>query len=647
MDPRSPRAARSPAPAPVRVALALALASPFAAAAQQPTVARAQDAAGQAPAAATSVEAAANRTMSDLVSLLVRRGKVTPWEAERLVPDGAGTKAIPDLARYLGRALVTPAELDEIDGALAAGGPGAGSRALSELVRALFAHGVLNDGDVEALLSPDGVRRVTYVSELAKAQLREQVRREVVEELKRDGWGAPNASPEWVRRLRLSADLRFRYERILYPARNAPVVDFNAINTGSPVNFNLANLVDFTNDRYVNVDQDRARPRLRARVGLDADLPEGLAAGVRVATGDSSSPVSTNQTLGASGGNFSKYQLWLDRAWVRLDRSRPDGTGVVASIGRFENPFLSTDLVWDEDVSFDGLVAKGTVAVGKTRLFLTGGAFPLFTTAVDFPPEQAAKFTSRDRWLYAVQGGVDWRPTERVTVKIAAAYDHFQGVQGRASSPCDTHLKGVSCDTDAMRPSFAQKGNTYFPLRTPSAEALAQEALNPLTTPRYEYFGLATRFQVATLTARLESRMEDVRLALDGEGAWNVGFDRAAVEKIAVNNFGSCTAGVCDRYVGGDRAGLARISVGTTTVARRWGWSAAFTYRYVETDALLDAFTDSDLGLGGTNLKGFGIAGSLGLAAGVVTSVRWLSGDAVSGSPYSVDVLQIDLTARF
>ncbi len=505
----------------------------------------------------------------------------------------------------------------------------------------------LDPSPAGTIRAPDGVRRVTYIPEIVKAQLKEEIRRELLEQMKQEGGGAPGAIPEWLRRFRFRGDARYRAERILFTRDNVPVLDFNAINTGSPVNTNPDSFVDFTNERWLDVDRNRTRSRLRARLGFDADVFDGLVAAVRVATGDSASPVSTNQTLGGSGGNFSKYQLLLDRAALRFDRSRSDGRGVVAQIGRFENPFVSTELVWDEDVSFDGLAVKGTAVVGKGRIFLTAGAFPLFATPLDLSPQNQQKFRSRDRWLYAAQAGIDWRPVERVSLKLAAAFNDFDGVQGRASAPCDTDLKGVDCDTDAMRPSFAQKGNTYFPLRTPSPAALYQETLNPTGTPRYEYFGLASKFQVLTGTLRLDALMGTLRLGLDVDAAWNVAFRRGTAAEVAVNNFGSCNGGVCDRFVGGDKGVLGRIAVGSATLSRRRDWNLAFTYRYLESDATLDAFVDSDFGLGGTNLKGFGVVGSAAVADNVVASVRWMSADVVGGSPYSVDLLQIDLSARY
>ncbi len=65
----------------------------------------------------------------------------------------------------------------------------------------------------------------------------------------------------------------------------------------------------------INVDQDRTRIRIRARIGAEVDLGEGFTAGMRIGTGQDNQPVSMNQTLGGAGGgqggNFSKYAIWL------------------------------------------------------------------------------------------------------------------------------------------------------------------------------------------------------------------------------------------------------------------------------------------------------------------------------------------------
>jgi hypothetical protein len=67
----------------------------------------------------------------------------------------------------------------------------------------------------------------------------------------------------------------------------------------------------------------------------------------------------------------------------------------------------------------------------------------------------------------------------------------------------------------------------------------------------------------------------------------------------------------------------------------------------VERDAVLDAFSDSDFHLGGTNVQGWTIGGNYGLVKNVWLTGRWLSGNVISGAQYGVDVMQLDLNTRF
>jgi hypothetical protein len=64
-------------------------------------------------------------------------------------------------------------------------------------------------------------------------------------------------------------------------------------------------------------------------------------------------------------------------------------------------------------------------------------------------------------------------------------------------------------------------------------------------------------------------------------------------------------------------------------------------------DAVVDAFTDSDFHLGGTNAKGYMLSAAYGLGRNVWLRARWLSAREVDGPPLDIDVLQLDLQAGF
>src|SRR5262249_55373258 len=100
-------------------------------------------------------------------------------------------------------------------------------------------------------------------------------------------------------------------------------------------------------------------------------------------------------------------------------------------------------------------------------------------------------------------------------------------------------------------------------------------------------------------------------------------------------------------YVGGRDGYQGRVTVGSPTQRKQLDWNVSAAYRYLESDAVVDAFADSDFGLGGTNLKGYILSRSLFVANNVWFPVRWLSANNIVGPTYRVDVFQIDLNARF
>ena len=62
---------------------------------------------------------------------------------------------------------------------------------------------------------------------------------------------------------------------------------------------------------------------------------------------------------------------------------------------------------------------------------------------------------------------------------------------------------------------------------------------------------------------------------------------------------------------------------------------------------MLDAFTESDFHLGGTDTQGYRITGSYGLVNNVWLRARWISATEIDGPPLAIDTLQLDLNAKF
>jgi len=499
--------------------------------------------------------------------------------------------------------------------------------------------------------------RVTYVPEIVKQQLRDEIRQEVMSQAREENWAAPRTFPEWTSRFKLFGDVRVRSEGDYFPSGNdntGAFPNFNAINTGPPY--------DVRGEQFapqLNVDQDRNRFRLRVRFGVAVDLTEGFTAGLRIATGENNSPVTTNQSLGLAnqgqGGNFSKYAIWLDRGFLKYQVGGELGNNFSASVGRFDNPFFGTEIIWDDDLGFDGLALQGKYEVAKgVTPFANVGAFPVFNTDFNFSSNRPDKFESDDKYLFGGQVGVDWKIHKEWSIKLAGAYYHFDNVEGRLSSPFTPLTAQDAGDTDNTRPSFAQKGNTYFPIR----DIVPTDANNFGKARQFQYFGLATPFENFAATGRLDfNHFDPVHISLIGEFVHNLAFDHGEIERRAVNNRGPDipppdsappnSPSTPGDYEGGDTAWIVGLRVGHAALEKRWDWNAGVAYRYVESDAVIDGFNDSDFGLGGTNLKGFTISASVAIASHVSLSLRWLSADSIAGPTYKNDIIQFDVNAKF
>jgi hypothetical protein len=495
---------------------------------------------------------------------------------------------------------------------------------------------------------PDDAVRVTYIPEVVKRQIRDELRQEVLAKAKSENWVEGHKLPEWVSRFRVKGDIRLRYEGYRFGEGNdntGAFPNFNAINTGAP--FDVSGTVF---SPQLNVDEDRNRFRIRARLGAEVDMGSGFTAGMRVATGESNTPVSPNQSLGVAnqgqGGNFSKYAIWLDRAFLKFEAGKDRDHQLAILGGRFENPFFSSEVIYDEDIGFDGLAVQGRykIAEGITP-FATVGAFPIFNTDLNFSSNQPDKFASTDKYLYGGQLGADLKITKDLTMKIGGAYYYFDGAEGRESTPYTPLNSSDAGDTDDTRPSFAQTGNTYFPLR----RIIPNANNNFGTTNQFQYFGLATKFRPVTVTGRLDyNGFEPVQVSLFGEYVKNLGFDRDRLESLGVNNRSSVsTGGTPGRYEGSDVAWLIGLRAGAAAMQKPGDWQIGATYRYIGSDAVIDGFTDSDFGLGGTNAKGFTLWGSYATSPNTAFTVKWMSADQIAGPPLKVDLFQVDFGGRF
>jgi Putative porin len=492
-----------------------------------------------------------------------------------------------------------------------------------------------------------GEVRVPYVPEFVKDDIRQQVRAElrkdvvsdVMQEAKNQKWGVPDALPEWVNRFKLSGDIRLRSQNEFMGDDNTPnsYFDYQTINQRG--GFTAAGL-----DRFLNTTEDRHRFRERFRLGIDAKITDGIKAGIRLATSNLRDPVSTNQSLGNTGGQF---QFNVDRAYLQYDDIDNDGfKWLTLDGGRIKNPWFvgggeftaGSELVWDTDLSFEGFAAtvrhrlagSGSLDAIKDHsdtFYATVGAFPL----------QEFQLSAKDKWLFGGQVGFDWGFDNQNKLKVGVAYFDYVNVEAKPNIPSNRFPQGtcdlndsVSRDINASRPEFLQGGNTI-------ATICRESELSPFPGQ----VGLASDFNIINANLSYDiAAFAPYHIILGADYAKNIGFNQKDVSATRILNGGRPIAEQTDAW-------QVRVDVGWPKVELGGNWNVFALYKYVGRDSVLDAFTDSDFRLGGTNSKGWVIGGNYGLAKNIWFTGRWLTADVITGPPFGIDTLQIDINTRF
>jgi hypothetical protein len=515
-----------------------------------------------------------------------------------------------------------------------------------EVIELLIKRGAITREDADALVArvrekvqgsaeaTAGTVRIVYLTQIEQEQIRNQIREEVLAKARREGWAQPDIVPEWVKHIDLAGDVRTRYEWDAFDRRNITAINFQAINSGPPLDTNF-----IQNDQppWLNTTQDRRPVRLRARVGVAVEVTSSVHAGIRFATANPGNPVSEDETVSTDEGDL---HVGIDQAFIRY----APADYALFNIGRFTSPFMSTELIWDPDLSLDGLATK----ISYQDTYLTLGGFMIGATPFNYQNQFGEQIGSRDKWLYAAQLGSSIGSPSKGTLTLAASYYYYHNIEGELSSFCAAYNASTHCDTDATRPGFLQKGNTLFPIRvTPGT--------TDSTQPNFQYFGLASPFHELSLTMRIDVALgAKTHMIVDGEGVKNLAFDKASAQaKGPVNNLGQqqCDATGCRPpvapYEGGSVGYLFSVAFGQADPSQKGAWNASVGYRRLESDAVVDAFTDSEFHLGGTNAQGFMVGGSYAFTKGLWASLRWLSATEVSAAPLASDVYQLDLSTRF
>ncbi|HSV26506.1 MAG TPA: putative porin [Sedimentisphaerales bacterium] len=207
---------------------------------------------------------------------------------------------------------------------------------------------------------------------------------------------------KWLESIRLSGDIRMRYERI---------------------------------DEQHDGRPDRNRARFRARVRLDADVHPDWSLGFRLSSAPDADPTSANQTFGDS---FSRKDVYIDLAYIDFHPESIAGLNVIA--GKMNNPFHTvgrSQLIWASELTPEGVAATYRTDLSETmQLFGSAGAFYVRENA-----------RGNDLALYGAQLGLRHAFNEETHVLGGLSYYVYDEVKGMGDldrDPDETDFFGNS-----------------------------------------------------------------------------------------------------------------------------------------------------------------------------------------------------------
>lgn len=396
-------------------------------------------------------------------------------------------------------------------------------------------------------------------------------------------YSAKSGMPEWVTALKFNGDVRGRYESFYF-------------------------------DNAAGVDRHRFRYRLR--FGATAALTDNFEAGFRLtsseaATGGSGGdPISGNSTFQDNG---SKKLIYIDLAYAKWTGVRTEDWLGSVTIGKMENPFVFSDLVFDGDYTPEGLGMQVGYNLSEAHsLKFNGGAFALDELGTH----------SEDPYLYGGQ------------VRLESAWNkHWSSSLGVAWLAIENEeaLAGTVGATVNPVPN-QNRGNTRGASANPSVGALAN--------------ALVYNFNPVIADASLTYTMEEFwRYKAPFPIRFGVDF---------VHNPG---AGVDNN---GWSAGLTFGKAG-----KKGLWEIGYRYKYLEADAWYEELTDSDFGAfyqtvppgdsgnygAGTNVKGHVLKAAYSPYNALTLGVTAIFADLINKSPAasegSTTRIQMDAVLKF
>lgn len=270
--------------------------------------------------------------------------------------------------------------------------------------------------------------------------------------------------PDWVTGYKISGSVRGRYEQ-------------------------------FSGDNQAMIDRTRLRYRLL--FGVTVNMLDNMEAGFRLGSGDAKgsggNPLSQSSTF---TGNWSDKNIYIDTAYGKWTAINSGGWLLSTTVGKMENPFNFTYMVFDPDLTPEGAVLQGGYTFNdKQNIACTGGAFVL--------QELAASTHDPFLWGGQIQWNSKWTEKWSSSLGVGAfaivspeqltAANALTINQGNTRYQYNQAVPGGTTTVTALRygytPIIADASVTYtlesFPLYTGTFPIkLSGEAMNNPSAPK-------------------------------------------------------------------------------------------------------------------------------------------------------------------
>ena len=213
----------------------------------------------------------------------------------------------------------------------------------------------------------------------------QQILVETKEEIKKQTAKGENPSlPQWLQTMKLNGDFRLRFEQQMTPGEGTAT-------------------------------QDRHRGRYRLRLGLESKVNDRLKVGLRLASTEGEQ-TSTNQTF---KNGFDGKEIDIDQAYAEY--AAPFKNADLKFVGgKMPNPFYCTDLMWDGDITPEGVAFKIEKPITQNNTFFANGAtFFLYESSSSYD----------EPTIFGIQTGLLGKFMER-DYKMGVTYYDFHNFTG-------------------------------------------------------------------------------------------------------------------------------------------------------------------------------------------------------------------------